>query len=149
MNEIYANAYQEVIEILKYTKKEDLVKIPKFKIDMYKKYMNKNNNFKIDKTKTLEEQNISKKAKAILANLYRDYWATDYEKQRIDAKENYDLEQIAKEKYSVDNLFKKKEIKQENVLNNETNMVVVEKEKWYKRLFESIKKIFNFKKLKF
>ena len=39
------------------------------------------------------------------------YWRTNlhqiikriYEKQRIDAKENYDLEQIAKEKYSVDN----------------------------------------------
>ena len=146
MNEIYANAYQEVIEVLKYTKKEDLLKIPKFKIDMYKKYMNKNNNFKIDKTKPLEEQNISNEAIAILANLYKDYWATDYEKQRIEAKENYDLEQIAKEKYSVDNLFKKKEIKQENVSNNETSMIVVEKEKWYKKLFESIKKLFNFKK---
>ena len=143
MNEIYANAYQEVIEVLKYTKKEDLLKIPKFKIDMYKKYMNKNNNFKIDKTKLLEEQNISNKAKAILANLYKDYWATDYEKQRIEAKENYDLEQIAKEKYSVDNLFKKKEINQENVSNNETSIVVIKKEKWYKKLFESIKKLFN------
>lgn len=143
MNEIYANAYQEVIEVLKYTKKEDLLKIPKFKIDMYKKYMNKNNNFKIDKTKPLEEQNISNEAKAILANLYKDYWATDYEKQRIEAKENYDLEQIAKEKYSVDNLFKKKEIKQENVSNNETSIVVIKKEKWYKKIFNNIKNFFN------
>ncbi len=142
MNEIYANAYQEVIEVLKYTKKEDLIKIPKFKIDIYKKYMNKNNGFKIDKTKSLEEQDISNEAKAILANLYKDYWATDYEKQRIETKENYDLEQIAKEKYSTDDLFKKREIKQESSLNNETSMVVLKKDKWYKKLIDSVKKIF-------
>ena len=127
MNEIYANAYQEVIEVLKYTKKEDLIKIPKFKIDMYKKYMNKNNGFKIDKTKSLEEQDISNEAKAILANLYKDYWATDYEKQRIEAKENYDLEQIAKEKYSTDNLFKKREVKAEAISHNENSMIIAKK----------------------
>ncbi len=142
MNEIYANAYQEVIEVLKYTKKEDLTKIPKFKIDMYKKYMNTSNNFKIDKTKTLEEQNISKEATAILANLYKDYWATEYEKQRIEAKENFDLEQIAKEKYNTDNLFKKREIDLETIPNTENSMIVVENEKWYKKLFNFIKKFF-------
>ena len=143
MNEIYANAYQEVIEVLKYTKKEDLIKIPKFKIDMYKKYMNKNNGFKIDKTKSLEEQNISNEAKAILANLYKDYWATDYEKQRIEAKEKYDLEQIAKEKYSTDNLFNKKEEKTETFSHNEKSMIIDKEEKWYKKIFNNIKKIFS------
>jgi hypothetical protein len=143
MNEIYANAYQEVIEVLKYTKKEDLIKIPKFKIDMYKKYMNKNNGFKIDKTKSLEEQDISNEAKAILANLYKDYWATDYEKQRIEAKENYDLEQIAKEKYSTDNLFKKREVKTETISHNENSMIIAKEEKWYIKIFNSIKNFFS------
>ena len=141
MNEIYANAYQEVVEVLKYTKKEDLIKIPKFKIKLYTKYMNNNNNFKIDKNKPLEEQNLSNEAKAILANLYKDYWSTDYEKKRIEAKENYDLEQIAKEKYSVDNLFKKKEIKQENDLKTETSMTIIKQENWYSKLFNKIKSI--------
>lgn len=143
MNEIYANAYQEVIEVLKYTKKEDLIKIPKFKIDMYKKYMNKNNGFKIDKTKSLEEQDISNEAKAILANLYKDYWATDYEKRRIEAKENYDLEQIAKEKYSADNLFRKREVKTETISHNENSMIIVKEEKWYKKIFNGIKNFFS------
>lgn len=143
MNEIYANAYQEVIEVLKYTKKKDLIKIPKFKIDMYKKYMNKNNGFKIDKTKSLEEQDISNEAKAILANLYKDYWATDYEKRRIEAKENYDLEQIAKEKYSADNLFRKREVKTETISHNENSMIVTQKEKWYRRILNSIKNFFS------
>ena len=143
INEIYANAYQEVIEVLKYTKREDLIKIPKFKIDLYKKYMNKNNNFKIDKNKPLEEQNLSNEAKAILANLFKDYWATDYEKQRIEEKEKYDLEQISKEKYSVDNLFKKKEVNQENDSNDDTNLEVIKEEKWYNKLFNKIKNLFH------
>lgn len=142
MNEIYANAYQEVIEVLKYTKREDLIKIPKFKIDLYKKYMNNNNNFKIDKNKPLEEQNLSNESKAILANLFKDYWATDYEKQRIEEKEKYDLEQVAKEKYSVDNLFKKKEVNQENDSNDDTNLEVIKEEKWYNKLFNKIKNLF-------
>ena len=143
INEIYANAYQEVIEVLKYTKREDLIKIPKFKIDLYKKYMNNNNNFKIDKNKPLEEQNLSNESKAILANLFKDYWATDYEKQRIEEKEKYDLEQIAKEKYSVDNLFKKKEVNQENASNDNTNLEVIKEEKWYNKLFNKIKNLFH------
>lgn len=143
MNEIYANAYQEVLEVLKYTKKEDLEKIPKSKIEMYKKYMNKENGFKIDKSKSLEEQNISNEAKAILANLYKDYWATDYEKQRIETKEQYDLEQIAKGKYSTDDLFKKREIKSETVSNNENSMIVTQKEKWYRKILNSIKNFFG------
>lgn len=143
MNEIYANAYQEVIEVLKYTKREDLIRIPKFKIDLYKKYMNKNNNFKIDKNKPLEEQNLSNEAKAILANLFKDYWATDYEKQRIEEKDKYDLEQIAKKKYSVDNLFKKKEVNQENASNDDTNLEVIKEEKWYNKLFNKIKNLFH------
>lgn len=143
INEIYANAYQEVIEVLKYTKREDLIKIPKFKIDLYKKYMSNNNNFKIDKNKPLEEQNLSNESKAILANLFKDYWATDYEKQRIEEKEKYDLEQIAKEKYSVDNLFKKKEVNQENASNDNTNLEVIKEEKWYNKLFNKIKNLFH------
>ena len=54
--------------------------------------MNKDYDFKIDTTKTLEEQNLSKEAKAIIANIFKKYWATDYQKERIEAKEKYDIE---------------------------------------------------------
>lgn len=145
MSEIYANAYQEVVEVLKYTKKEDLIKIPKFRIELYKRYMNKENNFKIDKNKPLKDQKLSNEAKAILANLYKDYRATDYEKQGIEAKENYDLEQIARERYNPDNLFNKKQTNINNISNKETDIMVIEEEKWYKKLFNTIKKLFNIK----
>ena len=50
--------------------------------------------------------------KAILANIFRDYWATPYQKERIEAKEKYDLEKIEqekREKYSTDNIFKNRQ----------------------------------------
>ncbi len=32
----------------------------------------------------------------MLANIFKKYWATDYQRERIEAKEKYDLEQIEK-----------------------------------------------------
>lgn len=79
---VYANAYKEVIEVLKYVSKEDYDKIPQDKINLFKKCANENYNFTYDINKTLDEQNVSKKAKTIIAILYRDYWATDEQRKK-------------------------------------------------------------------
>ena len=84
---VYANAYKEVIEVLKHVSKEDYDKIPQDKINLFKKCANENYNFTYDINKTLDEQNVSKKAKTIIAILYRDYWATDEQRKKIKAKE--------------------------------------------------------------
>ena len=107
--ENYACAYKEVIEILKHTKREDVNKIPKYRILLWKTNMSKDYNFYIDSNKTLEEQNLSNEAKAIIANIFKKYWATDYQKERIEAKEKYDREQAEKEKsvkYNPNEIFK-------------------------------------------
>ena len=89
--ENYACAYKEVIEILKYTNKDDVNKIPSDKILLWRDNMKEDYNFEIDEEKPLSEQNISKEARAILANIFKQYWATDYQKERIEAKEKYDM----------------------------------------------------------
>ena len=86
----------------------------KFKIDLFEKNANKNYNFQYDTNLTLDEQNVSKRAKAIIAILFRDYWATPEQREKILAKQNYDRIQIEKNKqkqYNVDNIFKNKEKK--------------------------------------
>lgn len=106
----YANAYSEVLEILKHISQEDYNKIPKEKIMLFQSNCNKEYNFTYDMNKTLDEQNVSKKAKTILAILFRDYWATDAQREKIKAKEQYDRkikEEENREKYNPDNLFKK------------------------------------------
>ena len=145
--ENYACAYKEVIEVLKYTKREDVNKIPKSRILLWRINMNKDYDFKIDTTKALEEQNLSKEAKAIIANIFKKYWATDYQKERIEAKEKYDIEQMKKEKYqkyNPDDIFKnrKQNIQQEEVA-SETVSMVEYKEPLFKRILNKIKNIFN------
>ena len=127
--ENYACAYKEVIEVLKYTKREDVNKIPKYRILLWKTNMNKDYDFKIDTTKSLKEQNLSDEAKAIIANIFKKYWATDYQRERIEAKEKYDIEQLEKEKQT-------QSIK-------EKSLVVVNEETWYKKIFSIIKSFFN------
>lgn len=107
----YARAYREVIEILSHVPDEDIKKIPKEKINFYRANMDKTYNYKLDETKAFEQQEMSDITKAVLANIFRDYWATPYQKQRIKAKEKHDLEKIEeqkREKYNPDNIFKNK-----------------------------------------
>ena len=47
--------------------------------------------------KTLDEQNVSKTAKAIIAILFRDYWATEIQKEKIISKQNYDRTKFEEE----------------------------------------------------
>ena len=107
----YAMAYTEVIEILKYVPEEDVGKIPQEKLEFYKTNMDNGYSYKLDMTKEFEEQEMSEITKAILANIFRDYWATLYQKERIEAKEKYDLEKLEeekREKYNPDSIFKNK-----------------------------------------
>ena len=145
--ENYACAYKEVIEVLKYTKREDVNKIPKSRILLWRINMNKDYDFKIDTTKTLEEQNLSKEAKAIIANIFKKYWATDYQKERIEAKEKYDIEQMEKEKYekyNPDDIFKnrKQNISTDENISNTVAMAKY-KEPIFKRIIEKIKGVFT------
>lgn len=108
----YANAYYEVIRILEYVNIDDYNKIPSKLINTFRMNANYEHKFEYDVNKTLEEQNVSKRALTVIAILFRDYWATDTQREKIIAKQNYDrqqMEQELMEKYNPDNLFKKKE----------------------------------------
>ena len=145
----YANAYSEVLEILKNISKEDYEKVPSEKIDLFEKNANKNYNFQYDTNLTLDEQNVSKRAKAIIAILFRDYWATPEQREKILAKQNYDRIHIEKNKqkqYNVDNIFKNKERKVETVENSVSMIEYKESifskiKKWFKQTFKKYWKI--------
>lgn len=101
----YANAYSEVLEILKHISLRDFNKIPAEKILLFNEMSNKAHQFKYNPQKTLKEQNVSKRAQAIIAILYRDYWSTDDQRIKILKKQEIDrknLEIAKKEKYNTD-----------------------------------------------
>lgn len=145
----YANAYSEVLEILKYIPIEDYNKIPNSKIKLFETNHNKEYIFRYNPNKTLEEQNVSKTAKAIIAILFRDYWATELQKEKIISKQNYDrmkLEEQKREKYDVDNIFKSKDtnIVKDNIENDRLQLVEY-KESFFTKFTKFIKNLFEWK----
>ena len=145
MEDNYSKAYKEVIEILNYVPQESVNKIPQTMLDTFKAKMDKEYNFIVDINKAFEEQELLEETKAIFANIFRDYWATPYQKERIEAKEEYDRKQIEKlkqEKYNPNNIFKTREM-QINDKNINNLPMEVKKEKFYQKIISWMKKIFN------
>lgn len=151
VTEDYANACAEVVRILDYIPYRDYKKIPKDVILHYEKNANNNYNFEYDITQSLDEQNVSKTAKIIIAIFFRDYWAIPEQRNKIfnyEKYENIKKEELKKGKYNIDDIFKKNENKliKNTKLNNEKNIsIMLQKQKIYKIIFE---KILNFFKLK-
>lgn len=138
----YAQAYTEVLKILSYVPDEDVAKIPAEKLNFYKENMDNTYEYDLDNNKEFEEQQMLDITKAILANIFKEYWATPYQKERIEAKEKYDLEKLEeekREKYNPDNIFKNREI-----INNNPNLPMeIKKENFFKKLINFIKNIIN------
>ena len=151
MENKYPKAYKEVVEILKYVPKESVEKIPQTMIDTFKAKKDNTYNFSIDINKSFEEQELLEETKAILANIFRDYWATPYQKERIQAKETYDWQKIEEEKKAKygEDIFKAREnSKVENEIDEENSNsnnlpIEVKKERFYEKIVKFFKKIFN------
>ena len=154
VNTVYARAYTEVLEILRYFPEEEYAKIPIEKIIFYQNNKDKNYNFTINPEIDLDKQNISSEANAIIVNLFRDYFAT--EEQKIKIKEILDLnqkkeEQEKREKYNPDDIFKKvnNNIGTTNIetSDNNTNTALIEyKESFFARFKNFIFKILHINK---
>lgn len=144
MEDNYSKAYKEVMEILKFVPKESVDKIPQTMIDTFKAKMDNEYDFKVDINKSFEEQDLLEETKAIFANIFRDYWATPYQKEIIEEKEKYDLEKLEeekREKYNPDNIFKNK--LEETVVENTNLPAEIKKETFFKKLISFIKGVFN------
>ena len=145
----YANAYSEVLEILKYIPIEDYNKIPTNKIELFKTNANSDYSFNYDPNKSLDEQEVSKIAKGIIAILFRDYWATEIQRNKIVAKQNYDrdkLEEKKKEIYNPDNIFinnHKNSLVDIPENKQEKSLVKIDDIKWYKKIWNRIKNFFK------
>ena len=138
----YIIAYGEVLEILKYISKEEFNKIPHNMVEMFRENASNENKFVYNPNKTLQEQNVSEIARTIIAILFRDYWATETQREKILAKQNYDREKIKEEIYNTNNIFQKHDTnKKQNSMTNEVAMVEYKEsifnkiKNWFKRNF--------------
>ena len=152
----YANAYTEVLDILRYISKEDYEKIPKSKIKVFEQNSNKNYSFKYDVDKTLEEQNVSEIAKMIIAILCRDYWTTNEQRYIIIKKQREAREE--QERQIRERIEQNRQIKEDSLkvidvssdldldldYSRGTNLEIYKEENIFKRIISKIKEIFGF-----
>ena len=144
MNNLYAKAYAEVLEIINHFSEDEYKKIPKEKIDFYEKHKDRKYDFKINPNIDLAEQNISRKANAILVSLFRDYFATAKQKEILKNLLQQNQEKLEKEKYlkyNPDNIFNKSN---SNINDSKDKVALVEikNEVWYRKILNFFKRIF-------
>lgn len=152
MNIEYGKAYCEVLEIIKYIPSNDYKKIPKEKIKLFEKSADKNCRIEYDPNKTLEENKISKIGRAIIAILYRDYWSTAQQREKIliwQQREKNKLDIEKRKIYSTENILKKIENKnklkiQQTEQITENKLPIKSDKNIFTKILKKIKSIFKF-----
>jgi hypothetical protein len=147
MNNEYSKAYTEVLEIINHFSEDEYKKIPKEKIDFFEKNKDKDYNFQINPNVDLAEQNISQNANAILVTLFRDYFATDKQKEVLKnlLQQNQEKIEIEKhEKYNPNNIFNNR-VHADRLKDPKEELALVEikNQTWYRKILDFFKSIFK------
>lgn len=146
MKENYPKAYKEVLEILKHMPEDDVKKIPKELLETFEYKKDIAYNFYINENQDFSKLKILDETEAIMINIFTDYWATQEQKEKIIAKQRYDnqaMEERKQKTYNVDNLFKNKteEIIDERELQENSNLPIEYKQRFYQKFIDFIKRI--------
>ncbi len=146
MKEIYSKAYKEVLEILKYFPEKDVKKIPQKVIKTFETNADLDYKVNINEKTNFENIELLSETKALLVNLFRDYWATESQREKILVTQKYleeELENEKKRKYNPDNLIKN--INKQNYTKIQKNEValVEYKESFFTRFKNFILKLFS------
>ena len=132
MVETNEKACNEVLVLLKM--------LPEAEIKFLEEHRDVNYNFSVNPEVPINEVNISRKAKAILVVLWKKYFATDIQKQKLDKilqENSIKEEQKKQEEYQYSDMFK-------NNTQKIINLPTVIEEKWYEKVWNKIKDaIFN------
>jgi len=84
MNDIEdIETYSQVIAVLQYISDIDYYKIPAEERDFYFEHADPYYCFHYNPKKSLNENNVSAKAKIVLAHLFEKYWATENQKHKL------------------------------------------------------------------
>lgn len=140
MVETNEKACNEVLVLLKMLPEAELKKIPETEIKFLEEHRDVNYNFSVNPEVPINEVNISRKAKAILVVLWKKYFATDIQKQKLGKilqENSMKEEQKKQEEYQYSDMFK-------NNTQKIINLPTVIEEKWYEKVWNKIKDaIFN------
>lgn len=143
------NAYTEVMTVINTLPDVDKAKIPENLLNIIRENSNLDYNFEVDILVSMNAWKLSETSKLILAIIFRDYLASETQSQKIkmaEKKQIQKLEQISRQKFNPDNIFKKhntfqdKEVKKEEVA-----LIEVKKENILTAFFRKILKLIKIK----
>ena len=151
---MYSNVASELLEIFKYLDKGLKEKIPQKLKENLDEIRNKEYKLNIDKTKTLNEQELLPQTRQVLSIIYLKYCCSPEEAKKI-IDENYEIKkqkEIEKyEKYNPDNIFKNKEKEKyekynpANIFKNkekeavqQVQLIKIEDIPWYRKIARNI-----------
>lgn len=132
-------AYKEVYEILKYIPEEDYKKIPKSMIKVIKKGMDKSYDFKVTEFEDFQKQKMLSETECILAIFYRDYWASEKERNRILVSEEQDRINTYKIRYKDI----KNQVDRVHPAWDENNSIIAVKDSFFTKIIQKIKDFFK------
>lgn len=140
----YREAFVEVLYII-----DNLNEVNKSKISKkFIRFMERNSaqeySVNLPKDVIKQPELLKKETKIILALMYRDYFCTQEEKEKLDKKfikNNEKQEEELRQKYNTDNMFKNTE--KSHKIQQNVNLIKYEEPKWYKKIILFICKIFK------
>lgn len=145
MDNLNKRSVSEVIVILEHTNKEIIKKIPQKFLKFLYEVQDKNYKVDLDFSAPDWDSNLDEDTKAILALIYRDCIVSKEERIKLIEEENEEKkknDEILRAKYNPNNMFKKREEKNFEELNN-TQLIVIKESPWYKRLYKKILSLFG------
>lgn len=134
--------YNEVFDFLNILGKAYIDKIPKQLYSFIKTQKNEEYNTTIDFSQNIAEQ-ISDEALVFITYLNLNYWCNPNEKEellKIYSENDKKEEELIREKYNPENLFKKQN---KDNRTKEENQLILYKEPLLKRIIDKIKKLLH------
>ena len=139
------NAYTEVYTILQELNEEEYKKIPLEVIDAIRLNRNEEYFYELDDEIELKDQSMLQETKAILFNLFRDYLATQEQREKIIRMQNEERQknELKKQKQYNTDVFvnRQRQNTEQTEEYTETNLVIY-KENIFKRIINKIKQFF-------
>ena len=139
-------AFTEVYDVINHMEIEMQEKIPKKFIDLIRENRDLDYKLNINYKEDIKKQ-LLKESKVILSLFYRDFLCSKEKKEKLlqlDLEEIRREEKILSEKYEIDFEKRKKETLKENKEEQKAKLPIkVEKEKWYKKISEFLKRLFK------
>ena len=149
----YTDAFTQVYVILNELDDEDYDKIPPEVVDAIRKNRNKEYQFKIDKSIDLKDNNLLPEARALLFKIYRDYLASESQRQKILKMQNEERRkrELKKQQQYNSDIFanketetiQKSELETRSELQQQSIHPVLYKESIFKKIFNRIRGVFK------